>query len=47
MHDVTMLVRHNLKFDVVRIDDEFFDINIGVAKSILCFHPRRVERRYN
>ncbi len=40
VHDVTVFVRHDLKFDVMRIDDQFLDVNVAVPKSLLCFHAR-------
>ena len=43
MHDVAMIVRHDLKLDVVRVLDQFLDVDVGVAECFLRFHPRAVE----
>jgi GNAT superfamily N-acetyltransferase len=33
MNDFALVVAENLNFDVVRILDEFFDVNAGIAKA--------------
>ena len=43
MNDVAVAVGHDLKFDVVRIDDQFLDVNLGVAERLLRFHARAVK----
>ena len=45
MHGVPMLVGDDLKLDVVRIDDQFLDVNGAVSKSLFRFGPRRMKRR--
>jgi hypothetical protein len=37
MDDVALVVREDLKFDVVRVFDEFFDVDTGVAEGFLSF----------
>ena len=36
------VVAENLKFDVVRVLDEFFDINAGIAKGLFRLGARGV-----
>jgi hypothetical protein len=34
MDDAALVVAQNLDFDVVRVLDEFFDVNAGIAKGL-------------
>ena len=43
MNNVPMTIGNNLKFDMMRIDDEFFQIDLIVAESFLSFMPRTVK----
>ena len=38
-----MAVGHDLKLDVVRVLDQFLDVDLGVAEGLLRLHPRAVE----
>ena len=46
MNDVTVMISHNLKLDVMRIDDEFFDVYVPVPKSFLGFMTRPTKCRH-
>ena len=43
--DVAMAISHDLKFNVVRIDDELFEIDLIVSKGFLRLMTRTVESR--
>ena len=43
MHDVAMAIGHDLKFNVVRIDDELFQIHLIVSKCFLRLMTRAME----
>ena len=43
VNGVAVLVGHDLKFDVMRIDDQFLDVNVAVAESLLRFRARGVK----
>src|SRR5207302_1666868 len=45
MDRASVLVRHDLEFDVMRIDDQLLDVNRAVPESFLRFHPRVVKSR--
>ena len=45
MNNVAMPIGHDLKLDVMRIDDELLDIDLLVPESFLGFVPRVVKRR--
>ena len=38
-----VLIGHDLKLDVVRIDDELLDVNVAVSESFLRFAARGVK----
>ncbi len=42
----TVAISHNLKLDVMRIDDEFFDVHVPVPKSFLGFMTRPMKCRH-
>jgi hypothetical protein len=42
MDDAALVVAENLDFDVMRILDEFFDINAGIAERLFRLGARRV-----
>src|SRR3989442_4356123 len=46
MHDAAMAVGDDLKFNVMRIDDEFLQVNLFVAKSFLRLVTRTVKSRF-
>ena len=41
--DVAVLIGHDLKLDVMRVDDQLLDINLGVPESFLRFRSRAVK----
>ena len=43
MHHAAVTVGHDLKFDVVRIQDQFLDVNRGVAERFVCLETRTVK----
>src|SRR5437588_4861385 len=43
MHDVAMTVGHDLKFNVMRIDDQLFKINLRISEGLLRFVTRAVK----
>ena len=43
MDGVAVVVGHDLKLDVVRVNDQLLDVNLGVAESLFRFHPRAVK----
>ena len=43
MDDVPVGVGDDLKLDVVRVDDEFLDVNVGVSEGFIGFHASGVE----
>src|SRR6266540_5154296 len=46
MHDVAMAVRDDLKFNVVRISDELFEIDLVIPKRFLRLVTRTMEGRF-
>src|SRR5262249_50089443 len=46
MYDMSFPVGDDLKLNVVRIDDKFFQINLIISKRLLRFMTRAVERRF-
>src|SRR6266702_2658200 len=45
MNDVSVAIGDNLKFDVMRIDDELLDINLIIYESFLRLVARIIELR--
>src|SRR5437870_4387212 len=43
VHNVTVTVSHNLKLDVMRIEDQLFDVDLRISKSFLCFVTRTMK----
>ena len=43
MYDMAALVGHDLKLDMVRIDDQLLDIHVAVPKSLLGLMTRAVK----
>ena len=43
MNDVPVLIGHDLKFDVMRIDDQLLDVDLAVSESFLRFRARSVK----
>ena len=43
MNHAAMAVGHDLKFDVVGIDDQFFNVNIAVPESLFRLVPRAMK----
>ena len=42
MHDAAVLIAKNLKFDVMRVDDELFNVDLGIAKGLVRFQAGRM-----
>ena len=40
MNDAAVFIRENLKFDVVRIDDKLFDVDLGIAEGLVRLEAR-------
>ena len=45
MNHVSVTIGDNLKFDVMRIDDELLDVNLLVSESFLRLVTRAMESR--
>ena len=43
MDGVAVLIGHDLKLDVMRVDDQFLDVNLGVPESFFRFRSRAVK----